>query len=255
MRLPTDQHDSSTSVTILHRRGGDRHDQQQAAGVNDDVPLATVDLLPGVVAPRRAAHGVGAFDRLGVHDARRGLHRRGGHFLFTVKGNQPALRRVLAALPWGQVGSLRRRHVGHGRVESRSIKVIDLDGHPATALFPPAARAIKVVRRRRRQTTGATSVEIVYAVTSLNYRQADPALLAAWLQSHWTIENAVHYVRDVTQGEDHSSIRAGSGPQVMATLRNTALNLNRLDGHANIARAQLQASWRPRTTLQTINAA
>lgn len=153
------------------------------------------------------------------------------------------------------MGSLRRRHVGHGRVESRSIKVIDLDGHPATALFPPAARAIKVVRRRRRQTTGATSVEIVYAVTSLDYRQADPALLAAWLQSHWTIENAVHYVRDVTQGEDHSSIRAGSGPQVMAALRNTALNLNRLDGHTNIARAQRQASWRPRTTLQTINAA
>lgn len=102
------------------------------------------------------------------------LHRRGGHFLCTVQGNQPALRRPLAALPWGQVGSLRRRHVGHGRVDSRSIKVIDLDGHPTTALFPPAARAIKVVRRRRRQTTDTTSMEIVYAVTALDYRQANP---------------------------------------------------------------------------------
>lgn len=102
---------------------------------------------------------------------------------------------------------------------------------------------------------GRPPVPHPWAVTSLDYRQADPALLAAWLQSHWTIENAVHSVRDVTQGEDHSSSRAGSGPQVMAALRNTALNLNRLDGHANIARAQRQASWRPRTTLQTINAA
>jgi predicted transposase YbfD/YdcC len=183
------------------------------------------------------------------------LHARGGHYLFTVKGNQPALRRALGALPWGQVSGLRRRQVGHGRTESRSIKVIDLDGHPGGALFPHATRAIKVVRRRRRQRAGTSSVEIVYAVTSLNYRQAHPALLAAWIQSHWTIENAVHHVRDVTQGEDHSSVRAGSGPQVMAALRNTSLNLNRLDGHTNIAHAQRQASWRPHAVLQTITAA
>jgi predicted transposase YbfD/YdcC len=183
------------------------------------------------------------------------LHSRGGHYLFTVKGNQPALRRALTALPWGQVTGVRRRQVGHGRTESRSIKVIDLDGSPVAALFPHATRAIKVVRRRRRQKSGTSSIEIVYAVTSLDYRQAHPVLLAAWIQGHWTIENAVHHVRDVTQGEDHSSVRAGSGPQVMAALRNTALNLNRLDGHTNIASAQRQASWRAHAALQTITAA
>ena len=183
------------------------------------------------------------------------LHARGGHYLFTVKGNQPALRRALAALPWVQVPGRRRRQVGHGRVESRSIKVVDLDGHPAAALFPHAAQAIKVVRRRRRQATGASSVEIVYAITSLDHRQADPGLLAGWIQGHWAIENAVHHVRDVTQGEGHSSVRPGSGPQVMAALRNTALNLNRLGGQTNMARAQRRASWRAGAALQTITAA
>jgi len=183
------------------------------------------------------------------------LRARGGHYLFTVKSNQPALRRALAALPWGQVRGSRRRQSGHGRVESRSIKVVDLDDHPAARLFPHATRAIKVVRSRRRTAAGARSVEIVYAVTSLTYRQAHPALLAAWIQGHWSIENAVHHVRDVTQGEDHSSIRAGSGPQVMAALRNTALNINRLDGHANIARAQRQASWRCGAAVKAIHAA
>ncbi len=163
-----------------------------------------------------------------------------------------ALRRALTALPWGQVTGVRRRQVGHGRTESRSIKVIDLDGSPVAALFPHATRAIKVVRRRRRQKSGTSSIEIVYAVTSLDYRQAHPVLLAAWIQGHWTIENAVHHVRDVTQGEDHSSVRAGSGPQVMAALRNTALNLARLDGHANIARAQRHASWTPDAVRQTL---
>ncbi len=182
------------------------------------------------------------------------LHARGGHYLFTVKSNQPTLRRALAALPWGQVPGSRRRQIGHGRAESRSIKVVDLDGHPAAHLFPHAARAIKVVRSRRRVAAGTRSVEIVYAVTSLTHRQAHPALLAGWIQGHWSIENAVHHVRDVTQGEDHSSVRAGSGPQIMAALRNTALNLNRLGGHTNIARAQRQASWQPGAALKAIHA-
>ena len=165
------------------------------------------------------------------------------------------LRRAVAALPWGQVSGSRRRQVGHGRTESRSIKVLDLDGHPIQALFPHAQRAIKVVRRRRCRRTGRRSVETVYAVTSLDYRHADPGLLAVWIQGHWGVENRVHHVRDVTQSEDRSRIRAGSGPHVLATLRNTALNLHRLDGHTNIARAQRRTAWRAGAALETINAA
>jgi predicted transposase YbfD/YdcC len=183
------------------------------------------------------------------------LHERGAHYLFTVKGNQPTLRRALARLPWVQVPGLRERNVGHGRTESRSIKVIDLDGHSIQALFPHVQRAIKVVRRRRCRRTGRQSVETVYAITSLDYRHADPELLAVWIQGHWGIENRVHHIRDVTQSEDRSRIRAGSGSHVLATLRNTALNLHRLDGHTNIARAQRRTAWRAGAALQTINAA
>jgi predicted transposase YbfD/YdcC len=183
------------------------------------------------------------------------LHARGGHYLFTVKANQPTLRRALAALPWAQVEGARRRDRGHGRIESRSIKVLDLDAHPVRAPFPHATRAIKMVRSRRCTATGRRSREIVYAVTSLDYRAADLALLAVWIRRHWAIENAVHHVRDVTQGEDASRIRTGSGPQVLAALRNTALNLARLDGHANIARAQRQAGWTPESVRQTLAAA
>src|SRR3954463_2337057 len=145
------------------------------------------------------------------------LAARGGHYLFTVKGNQPHLRQALMRLPWAHAPGCRRRGRGHGRTESRSIKVIDLDGTPAQALFPHARRAIKVVRRRRIG-AGKPSVEIVYAITSLDYRAADPRLLADWLQGHWAIENSVHHVRDVTQREDASRIRLGAGPQLMAAL-------------------------------------
>src|SRR3954454_14249516 len=77
------------------------------------------------------------------------LHAHGAHYLFTVKANQPTLRRALTRLPWAKAPGQRDRTVGHGRTEFPSIKVLDLDGTPEAELFPHGARAIKVVRRRR----------------------------------------------------------------------------------------------------------
>ncbi len=42
------------------------------------------------------------------------------------------------------------------------------------------------------------------------------------------VENRGHWVRDVTWDEDRSTVRTGSGPQVLATLRNLAISLLRL---------------------------
>jgi predicted transposase YbfD/YdcC len=182
------------------------------------------------------------------------LTARGGHYLFTVKANQPTLRRALRRLPWATAPGSRRRDRGHGRRESRSIKVVDLEGTGIAALFPAARRALKVVRRRT-TADGRRSVETVYALTSLDYHAADPGLLAVWLRGHWQIENRVHHVRDVTQREDTSRIRTGSGPQVLAALRNTATNLARLTGHDNIAAAQRAAAWHPTAITDALNAA
>src|SRR3954451_9450123 len=182
------------------------------------------------------------------------LAARGGHYLFTVKGNQPLLRQALIRLPWAHAPGCRRRGSGHGRTESRSIKVIDLNGTPAQALFPHARRSIKVIRRRR-VGAGKPSVEIVYAITSLDHHAADPPLLADWLQGHWAIENSVHHVRDVTQRADASRIRLGAGPQLMAALRNPAANIARLAGHTNIAAAQRDAAWSPTAITDALHAA
>ena len=99
------------------------------------------------------------------------------------------------------------------------------------------------------------SVETVYAITSLDHHDADARLLAAWIRSHWTIENCLHWVRDVTEGEDHSSVRTGNGPQVMAALRNTAINIIRLRGGTNIAAAHRGFSYQPTDVLDALTAA
>lgn len=95
------------------------------------------------------------------------------------------------------------------------------------------------VAQLRRITTraGKKTVETVYLITSADARAAQPHVLAAWVQSHWHIENRLHWVRDVTLGEDTSRIRTGAAPRVMATLRSLVIGLLRLAGWTNIAAA------------------
>jgi len=56
--------------------------------------------------------------------------------------------------------------------------------------------------------------------------------------AHWSIENSLHYVRDVTLGEDLSQVRVGNAPRVFATLRNLVMSIIRVvtDADANIAK-------------------
>ncbi|MDT0528619.1 hypothetical protein RM555_06390 [Micromonospora sp. DSM 115977] len=89
--------------------------------------------------------------------------------------------------------------------------------------FPHAAQAIQIRRRRRRlDQPKRFTTETVYAITDLRIHQAKPTQLAGWIRGHWSIENKVHWVRDVTYDEDRSQIRTGTGPEIMAALHNAA---------------------------------
>jgi predicted transposase YbfD/YdcC len=103
--------------------------------------------------------------------------------------------------------------------------------------FPHAAQAIQIVRRRKLPGKKKWSRETVYAITSLTAVQASPAELAAIIRGHWMIEDRLHWVRDMDLDEDRSQIRTGSGPRVMASLRNLVLTILRLAGAISIAAA------------------
>ncbi len=168
------------------------------------------------------------------------LHVRGAHWVLTVKGNQPRLRRQLAELPWRQLGEAHRRvETAHGRREIRTLKVVTI---AAGIEFPHARQAVQITRKTRPVSArtgrkGRWHTETVYAITDLGPHQARPDELAAWIRGHWQIENALHWVRDVTFAEDLSQVRTGAAPQVMASLRNLVISLHRLAGATNIAAA------------------
>lgn len=116
---------------------------------------------------------------------------------------------------------------GHGRLEIRHLTV-SREVVPALD-WPGAAQVCRI--ERTRESKGKISREIVYAITSLSREQAGPEALLALVRDHWSIENRLHWRRDVLLGEDASRIRSGAAPQAMAILRNTMLAIaNRLAG-------------------------
>lgn len=159
----------------------------------------------------------------------------GGHYILTVKDNQPTLRKQLKSLPWKQIPILdSTTEHGHGRTAKRVLRATEI---AAGIGFPGAVQVLQLTRTVTNCKTGKPHTEVVYAITSMSVTDAAPAQIAGWLRGHWAIENRLHWVRDVTFAEDHSQNRTGGGPQVMATLRNTVIGLLRLAGHTNIAAA------------------
>ena len=196
--------------------------------ISQFAPLLTTLDLAGVVVTADALH------TQREHVAY--LRQRGAHWVLMVKGNQPTLPRQLAGMPWrGMEVDHRSAEHSHGRREIRALKVLTIT---AGIAFPHAAQAIQLVRRTRPSSgRGKWRTETVYAITDLRPHQAHPDELAAWIRGHWQVENGLHWVRDVTFAEDHSQVRTGDGPQVMASLRNLVISILRLAGVTNIAAA------------------
>ncbi len=125
------------------------------------------------------------------------------------------------------------RDKGHGRSERRTLRA-------TTALnddrdWPGVGQVGQVESVVTRD--GKTTREVRSFITGAPRSEADAETLLKWARGHWSIENRSHHVRDVTMGEDASRIRKGSGPQVMAALRNATIGFLRLMGATNIAEA------------------
>ena len=132
-------------------------------------------------------------------------------------------------------------------MEQRSIEVVDTC--PEQVGFPYASQAWCIVREVFNLDGTDRSCETVYGLTSMASQKAGPDRLLDLVRGQWGIENSLHWVRDVTFDEDRSQVRAGSGPRVMATLRNLAISVLRLAGVTNIAAGLRWAARKPARVL------
>ena len=190
--------------------------------------------LTEVLVTADAMHTQRAHARFLVED-------KNADYLLVVKDNQPTLFSPLNALPWTEVPVT---HVecdrGHGHTERRTTQVLPA---PDTITFPHAGQAFLVERYVTDLHDNPTSAVAVLGLTSRPAQRADPNQIATALGEHWSIENGLHYVRDVTIAQDASRIRTGSGPRIMSSLPNLAIAVLRRAGYTNIAQGLRWASY------------
>jgi predicted transposase YbfD/YdcC len=177
----------------------------------------------------------------------------GGAYFFVAAENQPRLYDELYWLfewpaPDETPFATAVEHRQHGdRIETRRLWAsAALTGYSD---WPGLRQVCKIERRVVR--AGQVSRETAYAVTSLGPATTPAELLRLW-RGHWAIENRLHYVRDVTLGEDASQVRSGSAPEVLAALRNVVIGLLRGAGHTNLAAALRHYAWQPGTALRLL---
>lgn len=161
-----------------------------------------------------------------------------------MKDNQPTLKADIQALQLDRnPPQYESNDKGHGRIERREIWAsADLNDY---VQFPHVGQVFTLRRTRilrDRQGHEKIESETVEGITSLQPKNASPQRLLELSRGHWAIENKVHWVRDVVFDEDRHQLRTKHAPQVMAALRNTAINLIRCAGGTSIASAIRQIS-------------
>jgi predicted transposase YbfD/YdcC len=161
---------------------------------------------------------------------------RGGDYVLPVQEDQPTLRAdIVAAFAAPEVGlspiqaACRERGIdracevdkGHGRIENRTSEVTTW---PTEYLGPDWPGCQQVFRwERERRARGEVEVEVVLGITRPPRERAGARELLGVTRGHWGIEDGRHGVRDGTLREDASRIRKGSGPEVMAALRDIVI--------------------------------
>lgn len=173
-------------------------------------------------------------------------------YLLAAKANQPTLRSEIEAFfadaAATSIESTTDVDKGHGRIEQRTVTVaheVDwLDAErrfPGELRLPDVATIIKVASRAELGDRGRFETRYYVSSAALTAAQA-----AVAVRSHWAIENSLHWVLDVTFGDDQSRLRKGHGARNMAVVRHFAINLVRAPNDKRSLKLRRKvAGWNP----------
>jgi len=110
----------------------------------------------------------------------------------------------------------------HGRLQRRRVFVHAAPTELDSLNDWPQLKSIIAVESIRGVGKEPVTCEIRYFISSA---EATDSRIAAAIRNHWSIENSLHWVLDVTFGEDNSRIREPNACQNLALLRKIAINL------------------------------
>lgn len=145
-------------------------------------------------------------------------------YIVQVKKNQPKLYEALEeTIKTSQpVAVHQTKEKSRGRNEIRKAQLfLPIDNIPPD--WPSLNSIIRVERFTFRD--GKDHYEESFYISSLKTKNVEQ--LALGIRQHWSIENRLHWVKDVLQNEDNARIKKGNGIETLSILRNIAINLSR----------------------------
>lgn len=173
---------------------------------------------------------------------------KGGDYLLCAKGNQPGLHENLKEFfrDCGDFEGVDHDYFesiekGHGRIEGRRCWAVEGEAEwLGIAKDWKGVRTIAAIERMR-TIHGKSSAETTYYITT---HKANAERIAFIARSHWSIENGLHWVLDVTLNEDMNRVRKDNAPENLAVLRRIAVSMvNQVKGKKSVRRCLKAAGW------------
>lgn len=132
--------------------------------------------------------------------------------------------------------------VDHGRVETRTCSVIDdLTMIENIQRWSGLKTIVKIDSERYIKSTGIKENETRYYITSM---KPEAEKIGKSIRSHWGVENSLHWILDVSFGEDHSRKRAGNATENYSIILRIALNMLKNEKtKRSIKGKRLKAGW------------
>jgi len=179
-----------------------------------------------------------------------------GNYLITLKDNQPTLMTEAKAVFSEQestgfkgVECYQESDQGHGRIEKRTYYAFPVPLHSASRKKWRNLETF-LVGVFERNVKGKTSKETRYAISDLSCEQVKR--LGQSFREHWGIENRLHWVLDVSFGEDGNRTRSGNGAENLGKIRRLAVGLmQKVKGKQTVPNMMFRAALSPefRTTI------
>ena len=155
----------------------------------------------------------------------------GCHYVVAIKRNNKTLFHYienLTSMLTKNVGYYRKVEQNRGRRESRTIHVFE----PSKEIKEYLSHIKSVLRvERTREIKGKTSTEIVYYVCDVRYKANQ---FYNGIRGHWSIENRLHWVKDVVMMEDSSALRNKKTASIISILKSFVIELANMNSNSVI---------------------
>ncbi len=170
-------------------------------------------------------------------------------YILALKGNQGSLREdVELFVAEQQANGFKHTEISrhetvdgeHGRIETRTVTVL----HDVAWLNHrhdwPGLKAVAMVESTR-ETGEKIEQETRFYITSLT---APASRVGPAIRDHWSIENGLHWVMDMTFRDDECRVRTDHAPANLAVIRHMAQNLiRRAPGKTSLRLRRKTAGW------------